>query len=76
MGRNRMNNTQIPIDPIQILPAALQQASSMAWGHLTALRWWALLILGLLRVFRLLRPELEISPAKDPHAKRRGRWRW
>ncbi|MEM6259825.1 MAG: hypothetical protein AAGI37_16235 [Planctomycetota bacterium] len=71
-----MNNIQLPIDPIQILLAALLQAASMLWALLTALPWWALLLLGLLLVFRLLRPELGVSPAKNTHPKRLRRRRW
>lgn len=71
-----MNNIQLPIDPIQILLAALLQAASMFWTLLIALPWWALLLLGLLLVFRFLRPELRVSPVKNPHPKRSRRRRW
>lgn len=71
-----MNNIQLPIDPIQILMAALLQAASMFLALLTSLPWWALSLLGLLLVYRLLRPELGVSPAKNPHPKRPRRRRW
>ena len=71
-----MNNVTLPIDPTQILLAAVQQAASMAWGVLTTLPWWAQLLLGLLLVFRLVRPTLESSPTgRTLHrGLRRRRW--
>ena len=71
-----MNSTQLPIDLLQILLGALQQAASTILGVLMTLPWWALLLFGLLLVFRLVRPELGITPVKNPHHRRPRRRRW
>ncbi len=67
-----MNSTQMPIDLTELFLDALQQAASMTWGIHIALPRWALLLLGLLVIFRLVRPELRITPATSPCRRRTG----